>query len=84
MNHKIEAIYHVLLKLQFGVWITNPFEGHLVQKELHTASIRAYDGTTLQANTCARLHLGSMWEWPGIRRVSPTTPNTWTSKVYVE
>ena len=33
MNHKIQAIYHILLKLRYGISTVNPFKGHLVQKE---------------------------------------------------
>ena len=30
MNHKIRAIYHIALKSQNGMWILDPFHGHVV------------------------------------------------------
>ena len=32
MNHKIRAIYHILIQSQYGIWTINPLEGHLVLK----------------------------------------------------
>ena len=32
MNLKFQAIYHVLLQSQYGIWTINPFKGHLVLK----------------------------------------------------